>query len=60
MMVSGPICRFSDVQNSLFNNNSFDYQRVSLGIKRIALGLIKKIAIGNRLFSVVSIIDADI
>ena len=60
MMVSGPICRFNDVQNSLFNNNSFDYQRVSVGIKRIALGLIKKIAIGNRLFSVVSIIDSDI
>ena len=60
MMVSGPICRFKDVQNSLFSNNSFEYQRVSDGIKRIALGIIKKMAIGNRIFSVVSIIDADI
>lgn len=60
MMVSGPICRYDDMKETLFRNNHFDYKRVSNGIKEIAFGLIKKLAVGNRLFSIVSIIDSDI
>ena len=52
-MVSGPISRYSQIGEQLVSEHRFDYDRVTNGIKRIALGLIKKMAISNRLAIVV-------
>ncbi len=59
MMISGPICRFDDIKHTLYGENKFDYVRVSDGMKRIALGVLKKFAIGNRVFSIVLVIDTN-
>ena len=59
MMISGPICRFDDIKPTLYGENKFDYVRVSDGMKRIALGVLKKFAIGNRVFSIVLVIDTN-
>ena len=48
-MISGPISRFDDIGNQLFEKHEFDYDRVTRGIRRIAWGLIKKLVIANKL-----------
>lgn len=60
LMVSGPICRHSQIGNSLFDKHEFDYNRVVCGLRRIAFGLIKKMAIADRLAVIVNVIYGDI
>lgn len=47
-MVSGPISRYSEIGDQLFEKHGIDYNRVVHGLKRIAWGLLKKLAISNR------------
>ncbi len=53
-MISGPISRYSEIGNQLYQPNKFEYKRVTSGLKRIAWGLLKKLAISNRLAVIVS------
>jgi len=48
LMVSGPIQRYSEFHHQLFDDHRFEYERVTHGLKRIAIGLFKKLAISNR------------
>lgn len=41
-MVSGPISRFSDLGSKLFNEHKFYVDRFIYGLKRIGIGLVKK------------------
>lgn len=52
-MISGPISRYSDIGTQLFEEHRFDYNRATMGMKRIAWGLVKKLAISNRLAIIV-------
>lgn len=54
LMISGPICRYSEIGESLFTHHDFDYDRVSKGMLRIFWGLFKKLAIANRIALVVN------
>ncbi len=58
-MTSGPISRYSDIGNQLFEYHPFEYKRVTSGMKRIAWGLLKKLAISNRLAVIVNNMWAD-
>ncbi len=53
-MVSGPISRYSDIGTQLFEKHEFDYDRVVHGLKRIAWGLLKKLAVSNRVAVIVN------
>jgi D-alanyl-lipoteichoic acid acyltransferase DltB (MBOAT superfamily) len=53
LMTSGPICRKDQIGESLFAEHRFDYDRVKFGLYRIAWGLLKKLAISNRLAVIV-------
>lgn len=49
IMVCGPINSFEKLGVSLFEEHRFEYTRVTHGMKRIAWGMLKKLAISNRL-----------
>ncbi|MCR4896789.1 MAG: hypothetical protein K5891_08465 [Lachnospiraceae bacterium] len=59
LMVSGPIQRYAKVGEEFFREHSFDYARVTEGMKRIAWGMVKKLAVSNRLSPLVSSIWND-
>lgn len=54
LMVSGPICRYSEIGEELFNYHAFSYDRTKRGLYRIAWGLMKKLTISNRLAIIVN------
>ncbi|MCQ2523336.1 MAG: hypothetical protein MJ123_03275 [Lachnospiraceae bacterium] len=49
LMVSGPINEYEKLSPLFYEEHRFDYDRVTHGMKRIAWGLLKKLAIANRL-----------
>lgn len=53
---SGPITRYSEVENQLYEPHSFDYDKFCFGIQRIAWGFFKKLIIAERIGLVVSTI----
>lgn len=58
-MVSGPISRHRELGSQLFERYPMDYGRVVHGLKRIAWGLLKKLAVSNRAAVVVNALWAD-
>ncbi len=59
LMISGPIQRYRDFHQQLFEEHRFEYDRVTHGVKRIAFGLFKKIAISNRIALLVDFLWSD-
>lgn len=49
LMVSGPICRHSQLGTYLFQEHRFDYDCVTRGFRRIAWGMAKKVVVADRL-----------
>lgn len=52
-MVSGPISKYSSLSIQLFEEHRFNYEKVTHGLKRIALGFLKKLAVSNRIAVIV-------
>jgi len=48
-LVAGPIERPQNLLHQFYERHDFDYERVTSGLKRIALGLFKKIVVADRL-----------
>lgn len=48
-LTSGPIMRYSDVANQIYEGNRFKYENVSYGVQRIVWGLFKKLVIADRM-----------
>lgn len=48
-LVAGPIERAGHLLPQLFQNHSFDYDRITSGIKRMAWGFFKKIVVADKL-----------
>lgn len=53
-MVCGPISRYSEIGGQLFAAHPFDYEKTVHGLRRVGLGLIKKLAVSNRLAIIVN------
>ena len=53
-MVQGPISRYSQLSQTLYEGHSFDAKNVSMGIGRIAWGYFKKVVIADRLITAVT------
>lgn len=49
LMVSGPIHSYAKIGHQMFEEHRFDYDRTVHGMKRIAWGMLKKLAISNRI-----------
>ncbi len=48
LMVEGPICRFNEIGEQLFEGHQFDYQKYCNNLLRITWGFMKKIVIADR------------
>ncbi len=48
-MISGPISRYDELSEGLFGGRDFKYDNIAEGLIRIAYGMIKKLAISNRI-----------
>jgi D-alanyl-lipoteichoic acid acyltransferase DltB (MBOAT superfamily) len=59
LMVSGPICRYSQIGKALFEEHRFDYDRVVAGMRRVLWGLAKKLIVADNLSTVVAYLYAD-
>ena len=55
-MISGPISRYEELSNDLFCYHPFNYTCFTNGLIRIAWGLVKKLAISNRIAIIVDYI----
>jgi alginate O-acetyltransferase complex protein AlgI len=49
VVVEGPICRYSDTAQALYEGKPLEYENVTFGIQRMVWGLFKKLVIADRL-----------
>ncbi|VEU80731.1 MBOAT family O-acyltransferase [Haploplasma axanthum] len=52
-ILEGPISRYDQVSDSLFNGNKANYQRIMLGLQRLIWGLFKKLIVADRVYLLV-------
>lgn len=55
-MVSGPICRYSEIGEALVGRHVFDYQAFTFGVQRMVWGFFKKLIVAERLGFVVAFV----
>ena len=48
-IMEGPICRYSDTAEKLYEGKSLTYKNLSFGVQRILWGLMKKMVVADRL-----------
>lgn len=48
-IVEGPICRYEQTAEQLWNVKGIEYHNLSLGLQRVAFGLMKKLVVADRL-----------
>lgn len=53
---SGPITRYSEIENQLYESHSFDCDKFCFGVQRIAWGFFKKLVIAERIGLIVNTI----
>lgn len=58
-LTSGPITRYNDVREQLYEGHGFDPGRIAFGLQRMLWGIFKKIVISARLGVIVDTIYAD-
>ena len=58
-LVQGPISRYHDLAPTLFAEHTYDWQKVKLGLERIAWGYFKKMVIADRILIAVNYIMDD-
>ena len=52
-IVEGPICRYSQTADALWNAGPVRYENLTLGLQRILFGLMKKLVVADRLNPIV-------
>lgn len=55
-LIQGPISRFDDLKESLFEKHSFEAKKISFGMQRILWGYFKKLVVADRLLVAVNTI----
>lgn len=58
-LIQGPISRYSDIAQSLYEEHSFDWKNVRFGLERILWGYFKKMVIADTLLTAVTTIISD-
>ena len=58
-IVEGPICRYHQTADQLWNVKAIQYTNLSLGLQRILFGMMKKIVIADRLNPLVENVFSD-
>lgn len=52
-ILEGPICRYDQTADQLFEGHSADYRGMTFGLQRIVWGLFKKMVVADRLYMLV-------
>lgn len=55
-IVEGPICRYEETAEQLWNVKRIEYVNLTLGIQRILLGMMKKVVVADRLNMLINIV----
>jgi D-alanyl-lipoteichoic acid acyltransferase DltB (MBOAT superfamily) len=58
-LTSGPISRYKQIQQNLYEPHSFSYEKVTHGLRRMAWGMFKKMVIADRLGLIVNSVYAN-
>ena len=58
-LIQGPISRYGDLSQTLYEEHSFDWKQVRFGIERIMWGYFKKLVIADRIAPAVGVIMSD-
>jgi len=58
-LIQGPISRFSDLAQSLYEEHPFEYENFRLGLQRILWGYFKKVVIADRILTAVNTLIGD-
>ncbi|MDE6945810.1 MAG: hypothetical protein K2P14_01365 [Anaeroplasmataceae bacterium] len=58
-LITGPISRYNDLQ-SLYEQHSFDYVKMTFGVQRILWGFVKKLVLAERLAIIIGTIWNDL
>lgn len=58
-IVEGPICRYSQTADQLWNAKPIEYRNLAFGLQRIVYGLMKKVVVADRLNAFVNAIFGD-
>ena len=48
-IVEGPICRYQDTAEALWNARGIEFKNLKFGLQRIAFGMVKKVVVADRL-----------
>lgn len=56
VLISGPITRYNEVKDELFNTNKLEYKNIYQGFYRVIYGLMKKLVIADALAVIVTTI----
>ena len=59
VVISGPICRYRDLENQLYEKHAFDYKNFTYGIQRMLWGFFKKLVIAERMATIVNTVYGD-
>lgn len=58
-IVEGPICRYNETADELWNVTSVKYENLTFGTQRIVFGLMKKMVVADRLNPLIKTVFAD-
>lgn len=59
VMISGPIMKYQDMEEQLYEEHRFDYRKVTFGMQRMLWGFFKKLVISERLGILVNTVYSD-
>lgn len=59
LLIQGPISRYGDLSETLFERHDFDSKTVSYGLQRMLWGYFKKMVIADRILAAVSLMLGD-
>jgi len=58
-VIQGPISRFKDLSQTLYQEHSFDFKQISFGLQRILWGYFKKLVVADRILVAVNTLIGD-
>lgn len=59
LLISGPICRWPEIGEQLFEDHSFEYDQVTSGMRRAIWGVAKKLIVADHLYTIVNVMFED-
>lgn len=59
VIISGPIVRYRDMENQLYEPHQIDYRNITFGLQRVLWGFFKKLVVAERMAVIVNTVFSD-